>query len=70
MKHTGKLIQLVLKATQAVDEVSALGPSIPADLAKALEEPRPSVYRIISALEGSGILRRSQAGSWSWAPAF
>ena len=62
MKHTGKLIQLVLKATQAVDEVYALGPSIPADLAKALEEPRPSVYRIISALEGSGILRRSPGG--------
>jgi DNA-binding IclR family transcriptional regulator len=62
MKHTGKLIQLVLKATQAVDEVSALGPSTPADLAKALEEPRPSVYRIISALEESGILRRSQDG--------
>lgn len=62
MKQTGKLIQLVLKATQVVDEVSALGPSTPADLAKAVDEPRPSVYRIISALEQAGILRRSPDG--------
>ncbi|GAA3698589.1 IclR family transcriptional regulator C-terminal domain-containing protein [Arthrobacter ginkgonis] len=62
MKQAAKLIQLVLKATQVVDEASALGPSTPADLAKAVDEPRPSVYRIIGALEQSGILRRSPDG--------
>jgi DNA-binding IclR family transcriptional regulator len=60
--QTGKLIQLVLKATQVVDAVSSLGPSTPADLAKAVNEPRPSVYRITSALEQPGILRRSTDG--------
>jgi DNA-binding IclR family transcriptional regulator len=62
MTQPAKLIQLVLKATQLVDEVSALGPSTPADLAKAVDEPRPSVYRIISSLEQSGILRRAPGG--------
>ncbi|WP_043481080.1 IclR family transcriptional regulator [Arthrobacter sp. SPG23] len=62
MTQTAKLIQLVLKATQVVDEASALGPSTPADLAKAVDEPRPSIYRIVTALEQSGILRRSPGG--------
>ena len=52
-------IQLVMKASQLVDELSDLGPSTPADLAKAVDEPRPSVYRIIAALEQSGLLRRT-----------
>ncbi|ALG30553.1 hypothetical protein AOZ07_17265 [Glutamicibacter halophytocola] len=53
-------IQLVLKAGLLVDELSALGPSTPADLAKATDEPRPSVYRILSTLEKSGLVRRSE----------
>ncbi|MFE4835248.1 IclR family transcriptional regulator [Arthrobacter sp. NPDC056691] len=62
MTQTANLIQLVLKATQLVDKASALGPSTPADLAKAIDEPRPSVYRIIGSLEESGILRRAPGG--------
>ncbi|MFF2318326.1 IclR family transcriptional regulator [Arthrobacter sp. NPDC058097] len=62
MTQTANLIQLVLKATQLVDRASALGPSTPADLAKAIDEPRPSVYRIIGSLEESGILRRAPGG--------
>lgn len=62
MTQTANLIQLVLKATQLVDKAAALGPSTPADLAKAIDEPRPSVYRIIGSLEESGILRRAPGG--------
>ena len=61
MKSTN-LIQLVIKAGQLVDELSDLGPSTPADLAKAVDEPRPSVYRIISTLEQAGIVRRLDDG--------
>lgn len=53
-------IQLVLKAGLLVDELSTLGPSTPADLAKATDEPRPSVYRILSTLEKSGLVRRGE----------
>ncbi|BCW78396.1 IclR family transcriptional regulator C-terminal domain-containing protein [Arthrobacter sp. NicSoilC5] len=62
MPQSANLIQLVLKATQLVDKASVLGPSTPADLAKAIDEPRPSVYRIIGSLEESGILRRAPGG--------
>jgi len=52
-------IQLVLKAGLLVDELSTLGPSTPADLAKATDEPRPSIYRIVSTLEQAGLVRRT-----------
>lgn len=61
MKSTN-LIQLVIKAGQLVDELSGLGPTTPADLAKAVDEPRPSVYRIISTLEQAAIVRRLDNG--------
>ncbi|MDQ0092255.1 IclR family transcriptional regulator [Paeniglutamicibacter psychrophenolicus] len=62
MKPAANIIQLVTKATQVVDEISNLGPSTSAELAKAVNEPRPSVYRIVSALEQSGLVRRSDDG--------
>ena len=62
MKPAANTIQLVTKATQVVDEISNLGPSTSAELAKAVNEPRPSVYRIVSALEQPGLVRRSDDG--------
>lgn len=62
MKPAANVIQLVAKATQVIDEISNLGPSTSAELAKAVEEPRPSVYRIVSALEQPGLVRRSEDG--------
>lgn len=62
MKPAANMIQLVMKATQVVDEISNLGPSTSAELAKAVDEPRPSVYRIVSALEQAGLVRRSEDG--------
>src|ERR1700712_1146220 len=44
-------IQLLNKAGQIVDELARLGPMSAAELAKAVSEPRPSVYRIVAALE-------------------
>ncbi|AUI51968.1 IclR family transcriptional regulator [Arthrobacter crystallopoietes] len=55
-------IQLVMKANQLVDDLSILGRSTPADLAKVMNEPRPSIYRIISSLEQAEIVRRTPEG--------
>nr|WP_296780620.1 IclR family transcriptional regulator C-terminal domain-containing protein [Rhodococcus sp. (in: high G+C Gram-positive bacteria)] len=51
-------IQLITKAGQIVDELARLGPSTPAELAKAVSEPRPSVYRILLALEEISVVRQ------------
>jgi DNA-binding IclR family transcriptional regulator len=50
-------IQLLSKAGQIVDELARLGPLSAAELAKAVSEPRPSVYRIVAALEQIGVVR-------------
>ena len=50
-------IQLLGKAGQIVDELARLGPLSAADLAKAVSEPRPSVYRIVAALEQIDVVR-------------
>jgi DNA-binding IclR family transcriptional regulator len=55
-------IQLLMKASQVVDEVARMGPSTPAELAKAVSEPRPTVYRIISALEQAELIRQAGGG--------
>ncbi|MCD2100280.1 IclR family transcriptional regulator [Rhodococcus rhodochrous] len=55
-------IQLLMKASQVVDEVARMGPSTPAELAKAVSEPRPTVYRIISALEQADLVRQTEGG--------
>ncbi|ETT25561.1 transcriptional regulator, IclR family [Rhodococcus rhodochrous ATCC 21198] len=55
-------IQLLMKASQVVDEVARMGPSTPAELAKAVSEPRPTVYRIISALEQAELVRQAGGG--------
>ena len=50
-------IQLLGKAGQIVDELARLGPLSAAELAKAVSEPRPSVYRIVAALEQIDVVR-------------
>ncbi|MFC7752442.1 helix-turn-helix domain-containing protein [Tsukamurella soli] len=55
-------IQLLTKAGQVVDELARSGPSTPAELAKAVAEPRPTVYRIGSALEELELVRAAGAG--------
>lgn len=62
MKQSVNPIQLVMKMSQLVDEVANQGPSTAADLAKAVDEPRPSVYRSLSSLEHAGYVRRSGDG--------
>ncbi|ABG94798.1 MULTISPECIES: IclR family transcriptional regulator [Rhodococcus] len=55
-------IQLLTKAGQIVDELARLGPSTPAELAKVVAEPRPSVYRILTALEQISVVRQAGEG--------
>ncbi|ORA39180.1 IclR family transcriptional regulator [Mycobacterium aquaticum] len=55
-------IQLLGKAGQIVDELARLGPLSAAELAKAVSEPRPSVYRIVAALEQIGVARPAGDG--------
>ncbi|GAA3698542.1 IclR family transcriptional regulator C-terminal domain-containing protein [Arthrobacter ginkgonis] len=55
-------IQLLMKAGQIADEVARTGPSTPAELAKAISEPRSTVYRIVGALEYAGLLRQAGEG--------
>ena len=58
----GNAIQLLGKAGQIVDEVARQGPLSAAELAKATSEPRPSVYRILSALEQIKAVRPAGEG--------
>ena len=55
-------IQLLTKASQIVDELARLGPLSAAELAKAASEPRPSVYRIVAALQEIGVVRAAEDG--------
>ena len=55
-------IQLLGKAGQIVDELARLGPLTAAELAKAVSEPRPSVYRIVAALEQIDVVRAAGDG--------
>lgn len=55
-------IQLLGKAGQIVDELARLGPLSAAALAKAVSEPRPSVYRIVAALEQIDVVRPAGDG--------
>lgn len=55
-------IQLLKKASQVVDELARLGPSTPAELAKAVSEPRPTVYRIAAGLEQTELVRPTGEG--------
>ena len=55
-------IQLLNKAGQIVDELARLGPLSAAELAKAVSEPRPSVYRIVAALEQIDVVRAAGDG--------
>ncbi|MBY6708624.1 helix-turn-helix domain-containing protein [Rhodococcus sp. BP-241] len=55
-------IALVAKAGQIVDEVSRLGPSTSAELALAVAEPRPTVHRIVVALEQLEVMRPTGDG--------
>ena len=61
-KPATNAIQLVVKATQLIDEISSLGPSTAAEIAKTMNEPRPSVHRIVSALEQHSLVRRTEGG--------
>jgi DNA-binding IclR family transcriptional regulator len=60
--QTLNAIQLLTKAGQVVDELARLGTSTPAELAKAVSEPRPTVYRIVDALEQIEVLRPAGDG--------
>lgn len=62
MRQAVNAIQLLKKAGQIVDELARLGPSTPAELAKAVAEPRPSVYRIAAALERAQLVRTAGDG--------
>lgn len=55
-------IQLLMKANQLIDELAWTGPSTPAELAKAVSEPRSSVYRIVAALEQTNLVRQFGGG--------
>jgi DNA-binding IclR family transcriptional regulator len=55
-------IQLLMKASQVIDELARTGPSTPAGLAKAVSEPRPTIYRIVAALEQAELARPAGEG--------
>ena len=55
-------IQLLGKAGQIVDELARWGPLSAGELAKATSEPRPSVYRIVAAMEQIEALRPTGDG--------
>ncbi|KIS27585.1 IclR family transcriptional regulator [Arthrobacter sp. SPG23] len=55
-------IQLLKKASQMVDELARIGQSTPAELAKVISEPRPTVYRIVAALEQAKLVRSAGDG--------
>ncbi len=55
-------IQLLKKASQVVDELARIGQSTPAELAKVVSEPRPTVYRIVAALEQEKLVRSNVDG--------
>ncbi|PNI08089.1 IclR family transcriptional regulator [Arthrobacter sp. AFG7.2] len=55
-------IQLLKKASQVIDELARIGQSTPAELAKVVSEPRPTVYRIVAALEQEKLVRSSADG--------
>lgn len=55
-------IQLLMKASQVVDELARIGQSTPAELAKVISEPRPTVYRIVAALEQARLVRSAGDG--------
>lgn len=55
-------MQLLTKSGQLVDEVARLGSATPAELAKAIGEPRPSVYRMVEGLELIGVVRSPSPG--------
>ncbi|GAB91197.1 IclR family transcriptional regulator [Gordonia rhizosphera] len=61
-------IQLLTKAGQIIDELARSGPSTPAELAKAVDEPRPSVYRIAAALDQLEIVRGGATGQLELGP--
>ncbi|GAB3253255.1 IclR family transcriptional regulator [Arthrobacter pigmenti] len=55
-------IQLLKKACQLVDELARIGPSTSAELAKAVSEPRPTVYRIVASLQEAELVRSAGDG--------
>lgn len=58
----GSPIRLVVKAAQLVDVLVARGETTAAVLAKEIDEPRPSVYRLIAALTQASIVRPTSNG--------
>lgn len=55
-------IQLLHKASQVIDELARMGPSTPAELARATSEPRPTIYRIAAELEQAALIRPTSDG--------
>lgn len=64
MTRAVNAIQLLGKAGQIVDELARWGPLNAAELAKATSEPRPSVYRIVAALEQIQAVRPTGDGRY------
>lgn len=55
------MIQLLHKAGMLIDEL-AKGSSTPAELARMLDEPRSSIYRIVASLEDAEYIRQADEG--------
>lgn len=54
-------IQLLDKANELIDVLARMGVATPAELARELGEPRPSVYRMLDALTRIGLVRPAAA---------
>lgn len=61
-------IQLLTKATLLIDQITRSGAATPAELAKELGEPRPSVYRLAASLGDLGYLRSDDEGRLELGP--
>lgn len=62
-------IRLLTKATLLIDRLARVGDATPAELARELDEPRPSVYRIVASLEETGHVRGIGGGRLELGPA-
>lgn len=62
-------IQLLTKATLLIDQLARSGAATPAEIAKELDEPRPSVYRLAASLGDLGYVQADGDGRFGLGPA-
>ncbi|MGO1949633.1 MAG: IclR family transcriptional regulator [Mycobacteriaceae bacterium] len=60
--------QLLNKATLLIDYLARAGAGTPAEIAKEIGEPRPSVYRLTAALSDAGYVRSASDGQLELGP--